>query len=81
MEYHPELQILFIWTGKKSAVGKEIAAGIIVHYDKDKPDEQCSAVAIRIDSAEYVLNLFVDAILARYGVKREEEPAASQAQD
>ena len=31
------------------------------------------------DSAEYVLKPFVDAILAKYGLKREEEPAGSQA--
>ena len=75
VEYNPELQILFIWTGEKSAAGEEIAEGITVHYDKDDDDDRCSAVAIHIDSAEHVLKPFVDAILAKYGVKRESETA------
>ena len=80
VEYDPELHILFIWTGQKSAVGEEIAAGITVHYDKDD-DTFASAVAIHIDSAEYVLKPFVDAILEKYGVKRESNPADRHAQD
>ena len=75
VEYNSELQILFIWTGEKSAAGEEIAEGITVHYDKDEDNERCSAVAIHIDSAEHVLKPFVDAILAKYGVKRESETA------
>ena len=58
-----------------------MAENIIVHYDKDEPDEECSAVAIRIDSAEYVLKPFVDAILAKYGVERRPETADGQAPD
>ena len=71
MEYYPESQVLFIWTGVKSAVGEEIAHGITVHYDKDEDNEPCSAVAIHIDSAEHVLKPFVDAILAKYGLTRD----------
>lgn len=74
VEYNPEHQILFIWTGEKSAAGEEMAKDITVHYDKDEDNERCSAVAIHVDSAEHVLKPFVDAILAKYGVKREEEP-------
>ena len=70
VEYNPDLQILFIWTGEKSAAGEEIAEGITVHYDKDEDNERSSAVAIHIDSAEHVLKPFVDAILAKYGVNR-----------
>ena len=81
VEYNPEHDSLFIDSGRAGVVGQEMAKNIIVHYDKDKPDERCSAVAIRIDHAEHVLKPFVDAILAKYGVKQEEEPAASQAQD
>ena len=54
---------------------------VIVHHDKDEPDAPSSAVAIRIDRAEYVLKPFVGAILAKHGLKREEEAAGSQAQD
>ena len=83
VEYSPKGQILLIETGQMSEVGEEIAQDVIVHYDKDDDNSPASAVAIRIDRAEYVLKPFVDAILAKYGVKREpeEEPAASQAQD
>ena len=80
VEYNPELQILFIWTGEKSAVGEEIAKGITVHYDKDEDNEPCSTVAIHIDSAEHVLKPFVDAILAKYGLTRDierEQPSES----
>ena len=80
VEYDPELHILFIWTGQKSAVGEEIAADITVHYDKDD-DTFASAVAIHIDSAEHVLKPFVDAILEKYGAKPEADPANSHAQD
>lgn len=81
VEYNPERDSLFIDSGRPGVASQEMAENIIVHYDKDKPDEQCSAVAIRIGSAESVLKPFVDAILAKYGVKQEEEPAASQARD
>lgn len=81
VEYNPELQILFIWTGEKSAVGEDIAEGITVHYDKDEDSEQCSAVAIHIDSAEHVLKPFVDAILAKYGVERGTETPGKQGQE
>ena len=80
VEYHPEYQVLLIETGQKSAAGEEMSENIIVHYDKDNDDERSSAVAIRIDCAEYVLKPFVDAILAKYGIKREQEPAGRQPQ-
>ena len=72
VEYHPDGQILLIENRQKSAAGEEMSENIIVHYDKDNDDERSSAVAIRIDCAEYVLKPFVDAILAKYGVKREQ---------
>ncbi len=81
VDYYPEGQILLIENGQKSAAGEEMSEDVIVHYDKDEPDAPSSAVAIRIDRAEYVLKPFVDAILAKYGLKREEEPTGSQAQD
>ena len=74
VEYYPEGQVLFIENGQQGVVGEEMAENVIVHYDKDESIEQASAVVIRIDQAEHVLKPFVDAILAKYGVKREEEP-------
>ena len=81
VEYNPERDSLFIYSGRAGVVSQEMADNIIVHYDKDKPDERCSAVAIRIDSAERVLKPFVDAILKKHGVEREEEAAGTRAQD
>ena len=56
-----------------------LAQDVIVHYDKDDDNAPSSAVAIRIDSAEYVLKPFQDAILAKNGIKREaeEEPVGN----
>ena len=81
VEYNPEGDSLFIDSGRAGVVSQEMAENIIVHYDKDKPDERCSAVAIRIDSAERLLKPFVDAILEKHGVEREEETARTGAQD
>lgn len=81
VEYCPERRSLFFDSGRVSVIGITMAENILVHYDKDETDQQCSAVAIRIDSAEHVLKPFVDAILAKYGVKREAETTDSQAQD
>ena len=71
--YEPEYQVLFIENGESSEVGEEMAKNILVLYDKDLDDAPTSAVAIRIDRAEVVLKPFVDAILAKYGIKPEEE--------
>ena len=80
VDYNPEYQVLLIETGQVSEVGEEIAEYIVVHYDKDDDHAPSSAVAIRIDCAEHVLKPFVDAILAKYGVQREQEPAVRQPQ-
>lgn len=80
VEYYPEGQVLFIENGRQGVVGEEMAENVIVHYDKDD-SAFASVIAIRIDSAEHVLKPFVDAILAKYGVKRESETTDGQAQD
>lgn len=71
--YDPAQDILLIESGEKSAVGEEMAEGIIVHYNKDDEtpptDEAARAVAIFIDGAEAALKPFVDAILKKYGIK------------
>lgn len=81
VEYDPKGQILRIENGQASAVGEEIAEDVIVHYDRDDDDAPVSAVAIRIDRAEVVLRPFVDAILAKYGVKRPGATAVSEGDD
>ena len=73
VEYYSEPHILFIWTGQKSAAGEEMSESITVHYDKDEDNEPSLAVAIHIDSAEFLLRPFADKILAKYGVWREPE--------
>ena len=73
VEYYPEVQVLLIETGQKSAAGEEFASDIIVHYDRDEDDEPSLVVAIQIDSAELLLRPFADKILAKYGVWREPE--------
>lgn len=78
VEYDPHGQILRIENGLASAAGEEIAEDVIVHYDRDDDDAPASAVAIRIDRAEVVLQPFVDAILAKYGVKRPGAAAVSE---
>lgn len=81
VEYDPQGQILRIENGQTSAVGEEIAENVIVHYDRDDDDASSSAVAIRIDRAEVVLRPFVDAILAKYGVKRPGAAAVNESDD
>ena len=74
VEYDPKGQVLRIENGQQSEVGEEMAEDVIVHYDKGDDSAPTSSVAIRIDRAEIVLKPFVDAILAKYGVRV--EPAA-----
>lgn len=81
VEYDPQGQILRIENGQFSEVGEEIAEDVIVHYDKDDDHAPASVVAIRIDRAEQVLKPFVDAILAKYGVKPEHPLVASETED
>lgn len=71
--YEPKYQVLIIENGDPSEVGAEMAKDVLIHYDRDVDDAPTSAVAIRIDCAEVVLKPFVDAILAKYGVKPEED--------
>ncbi|MDE2788668.1 MAG: DUF2283 domain-containing protein [Chloroflexota bacterium] len=81
VEYDPKGQILRIENGQFSEVGEEIAEDVIVHYDKDDDHAPASVVAIRIDRAEQVLKPFVDAILAKYGVKTEHPLVANETED
>ena len=64
--YVPESQTLYIENGRLREDAEEMAENILVYYDKD---DEASAVALCIDRAEHVLKPFVDAILAKYGVK------------
>ncbi len=71
--YEPAYQTLNIESGDLSKVSKEMARDIHVLYDRDGNNAPTSAVAIRIDRAEAVLKPFVDAILAKYGLKPEKD--------
>ena len=81
VEYDPNWHILRIENGQSSQVGEEIAEDVIVHYGNDDDLTPASAVAIRIDRAEQVLKPFVDAILAKYGVKPVQSPAPNETSD
>ena len=81
VEYDPKGQILRIENGQSSQVGEEIAEDVTVHYGKDDDHTPASTVAIRIDRAEQVLKPFVDAILAKYGVKPVPSPAPNETSD
>lgn len=67
--YIPESQILYIENGQLRDEAEEMARNTLIYYGKE---DETSAVAIRIDRAETVLKPFVDAILAKYGVKPEQ---------
>ncbi len=65
VKYWPADQVLEILNGKPLGDGEEIAQSITVFYDRECANE---VVAVRLDFAEYVLEPFVDAILAKYGL-------------
>ena len=71
--YVPENQTLYIENGRLREDAEEMAENILVYYDKD---DEAAAVALCIEHAEQVLKPFVDAILAKYGVKPEQLPLA-----
>ena len=72
--YDPDGQILLIDTGDPSSISKEMAKDIHILYAKDYEQAPWwSAVAIRIDKAETVLEPFVESILAKYGFKRHKD--------
>ena len=71
--YSPENQTLYIENGRLREDAEEMAENILIYYDKD---DETAAVALCIDRAEQALKPFVDAILAKYGVKPEQLPVA-----
>ena len=56
---------------------EEVSEDVIVNYAWNEPDAPSPAMAIRIDRAGHLLKPFVDAILAKYGLKQEEEAAGN----
>ena len=78
MVYIPETDTLYIENGRLREDAEEMADGVLVYYDKH---DKASAVALCIEPAEQVLQPFVDAILAKYGVKPERPPAAIETED
>ena len=77
--YNPQSQVLLIESGEPSAGREEMGRGVLVFYDKDTDDARTTAVAIRIDSAEWVLKPFVDAILAKHGITPGQRTVAEEA--
>ena len=73
--YIPETDTLYIENGRLREDAEEMAAGVLVYYDKH---DEASAVALCIEPAETVLQPFVDAILAKYGVKPVQSPGSSE---
>ena len=76
--YIPETQTLYIENGRVREDAEEMADGVLVYYDKD---DEASAVALNIEQAEVVLRPFVDAILAKYGVKLVQSSATNETSD
>ena len=80
VQYSPETQTLYIGNGQPARMGDEFAKWVVVFTDEDPEADQDAAAnvaAIQIDAAESVLKPFVDAILAKYGVKPEAAPSAA----
>ena len=69
--YVPESEVLYFENGRIREVAEEMARRVIVYFDKE---DEYDAVAVRIDSAEWVLKPFVDAILVKHGITPEPEP-------
>ena len=73
--YVPETETLYIENGRVREDAEEMADGVLVYYDRD---DEASAVALTIERAEQVLKPFVNAILAKYGVKRGQSPTPNE---
>ena len=73
--YTPDSQVLYLENGTLREEAAEMSRNVLVYYGKEQDSE---AVAIRIDRAETVLKPFVDAILAKHGIKPGEDPVAPQ---
>lgn len=76
--YVPETETLYIENGRLREDAEEMADGVLVYYDRD---DGASAVALNIERAEQVLKPFVDAILAKYGVKPVQSPGSNEPSD
>ena len=78
VKYTPESQVLYFENGSIREDASDMAQNIIAYYGKE---DETEVVAIRIDHAEIVLKPFVDAILAKYGLKVPTPPRDAAAQD
>ena len=67
VKYYPETETLYITNGKPLGEGDNVAKDVVVFYDRDNGSE---VVGLYIESAEWVLKPFVDAILAKHGVAK-----------
>ncbi len=67
--YYPESGYLYIETGRPFGDGETIARNVVIFHDRENESE---VVGLCIGwEAEYILKPFVDAILAKHGVKSE----------
>ena len=68
--YYPDTQTLVIENGARRALGEQVAEGVVAFYAEEEGGElDHDVTAITIENAEVTLKPFVDAILAKYGVK------------
>lgn len=77
VKYVAETETLYIENGRLREDAEEMADGVLVYYAQD---DESSAVALCIERAEVVLKPFVDAILAKYGVKLEHSAVSGESE-
>jgi hypothetical protein len=78
--YHSDTQTLVIENGARRAEGEQVAKGVVVFYAEEEGGElDHDVTAITIENAEVTLKPFVDAILAKYGVKPEQPTDSEKA--
>ncbi len=76
VKYWTADQVLEIHNGNPLGDGEEIAQFVTVFYGRENENE---VVAVRLDFAESVLEPFVDAILAKYGISLDDVTPNKQA--
>ena len=79
--YYSDTQTLVIENGARQAEGEHVAKGVVVFYAEEEGGElDHDVTAITVENAEVTLKPFVDAILAKYGVRRGQQLNAGEPQ-